>query len=144
MSSSISLSRIRGSWYTVFYMMKTKIMFWITTGIIFLMEGVLVAFTSQSEMSISGFTGLGYPVYFVAIVAVFKVLGSIVLIVPKISSQVKEWAYAGFAIDFICAFVSILVVTKSFTTAILPLVFIVLLVLSYRSYRTLRGLPVIA
>lgn len=125
-------------------MKKTKIIFWVTTGIIFIMEGVLVAFTSQSEMSINGFTSLGYPVYFVAIVAVFKVLGSIVLIVPKISSQVKEWAYAGFAFDFISAFISILVVTRSITMAILPLVFIVLLVLSYSSYRKLRGWPVIA
>jgi hypothetical protein len=125
-------------------MTKTKLMFWISTGIIFIMEGVLVAFTSQSEMSINGFTSLGYPAYFVSIVAVFKVLGSLVLIVPKISSQVKEWAYAGFAIDFISAFISILVVTKAFAMALFPLVFIVLLIISYTSYRKLRGMPVIA
>lgn len=124
-------------------MKKTKIMFWITTSIIFIMEGLLVAFSSQSEMSINGFTSLGYPVYFAGIVAVFKVLGSIVLIVPKISNQLKEWAYAGFAIDFISAFISIVVVTKSIPMAMLPIVFIVLLILSYTSYRKLRGLPII-
>ena len=119
-------------------------MFWVSTSIIFIMEGVLVAFTSQSDMAIKGITGLGYPVYFSGLLAVFKVVGSIVLIVPKISSQFKEWAYAGFAIDFIAASVSILVVSGSIVTAILPLIFIVLLVISYSSYRKLRGWPVIA
>ena len=125
-------------------MKKTTIMFWITTSIIFIMEGVLVAFTSQSDMAIKGITGLGYPVYFSGLLAVFKVIGSIVLIVPKISSQFKEWAYAGFAIDFISAAVSIIVVSGSITMAILPIVFIVILILSYCSYRKLRGWPVIA
>lgn len=119
-------------------MKKYKLMFWIPTIIIFLMEGVLVAFTSHTKMSIDGITGLGYPLYFVAILAVFKVLGSIALIVPKIPARVKEWAYAGFAIDFICAFTSILVVSGSFVNGILPLVFIVLLVLSYISYHKLN------
>jgi hypothetical protein len=117
-------------------MKKTKIMFWVTTGIIFIMEGVLPAFTSQTDMAVQGITHLGYPVYFGTMLAVFKVLGSLVLIFPQAPARIKEWAYAGFGIDFISAFVSIVVVDGFGVAALLPLVFMILLVLSYRSYRS--------
>ena len=119
-------------------MKKTKLLFWIPTIIIFLFEGVLVALTSQSEMSIQGITSLGYPLYFVTLLAVFKVLGSIALVVPRIPRWLKEWAYAGFAIDFICAFVSIIVVVGFGLEMLLPLVFLVLLAISYRAYHKLH------
>ena len=98
------------------------------------MEGVLVALTSQSEMSVQGIMQLGYPRYFVTLLAVFKVLGSIVLITPKISPRIKEWAYAGFMIDFICALVSIWVVAGFSPILAMPFGFIIILILSYNSY----------
>lgn len=119
-------------------MKKHKITFWITTGIIFLFEGVLVALTSHTEMSVTGITSLGYPEYFVYMLAVAKVLGSIVLIVPKFPARIKEWAYAGFGIDFIAAFISLWVVTGFGVSLILPVVFMILLVLSYQSYHAIR------
>lgn len=121
-------------------MKKHKIIFWITTGIIFIMEGVLVAFTSQSEMSVQGIMSLGYPRYFVTMIAVFKVAGSIVLIAPWFSPRVKEWAYAGFGIDFLCAFISIWAVAGFNVGLALPFVFMILLVLSYRSYHKLQSM----
>lgn len=123
-------------------MKKHKIIFWLTTGIIFLMEGVLVAFTSHSEMSIQGITQLGYPVYFVTLLAVFKVLGSLALIIPQVPGRIKEWAYAGFGIDFISAFVSLVVVAGFGWIVTLPVVFMILLALSYNSYHKLQTTPV--
>ncbi len=120
-------------------MKKYKIIFWITTTIIFLFEGVLVAFTSQSDMSIQGITGLGYPLYFVTMLAVFKVLGSLALIIPKVPTRVKEWAYAGFMIDFLGALISIIVVVGFGVGAILPIVFIGLLIASYVSYHKMQS-----
>lgn len=38
---------------------------------------------------------LGYPLYFLSILGVWKILGVIVILIPK-SGLVKEWAYAGF------------------------------------------------
>jgi hypothetical protein len=38
---------------------------------------------------------LGYPVYFLTIIGVWKLLGVIALLVPKFP-LLKEWAYAGF------------------------------------------------
>ena len=119
-------------------MKKYKIMFWISTGIIFLMEGVLVLFTSQSEMSIQGITSLGYPLYFVTLLAVFKVLGSFALIIPQVPARIKEWAYAGFGIDFICAFVSIVAVFGFGIMVLVPVLFMILLVMSYVSYHKLN------
>lgn len=120
-------------------MKSYKIAFWITTSIIFLMEGVLVALTGWSQMSIDGITGLGYPLYFVSILATFKILGSIVLMFPQFPRNVKEWAYAGFGIDFISAFVSIWAVAGFGPMLILPAVFMVILVISYKSYHKLNA-----
>lgn len=120
-------------------MKKAKIAYWISTTIIFLFEGVLVAFTSQSQMSVDGITSLGYPVYFVTLLAVFKVLGSLVLIIPQVPPRFKEWAYAGFGIDFISAFVSIWVVAGINVGLLMPLAFMILLVISYRSFHKLQS-----
>lgn len=115
-------------------MKKTKIIFWITTGLIFLFEGVMPALTSQSEMSIQGFTHLGYPVYFVGVLTVFKVLGSLALIIPKVPARVKEWAYAGFMFDFLCALISLIIVDGLSMVALAPVIAIVVLSISYIHY----------
>lgn len=94
-------------------MKKLKILFWVSTSLIFLLEGVLPALTSQSEMAKEGISHLGYPAYFGVMLTVFKVLGAISLIAPQIQKRVKEWAYAGFAFDFISASVSHWAVTRS-------------------------------
>ena len=114
-------------------MKKASIAFWITTIMIFLFEGVMSALTSQSELAKEGIRQLGYPAYFGTLLMVFKVLGSLALVIPAVPSRVKEWAYAGFGIDFISAFVSLVVVNGFTTMAILPLVFMGVLVISYVS-----------
>lgn len=120
-------------------MKKAKTLFWISTTLIFLFEGVMPALTGHSQMAIDGITGLGYPVYFVTILTVFKVLGSIVLIVPKFPNNVKEWAYAGFGIDFICAFISIWVVAGLSAITFFPLIVFAVLIVSYVNYKKLKS-----
>lgn len=119
-------------------MKKAKIIFWTTTIIIFLFEGVLTALTSQTELAKEGMKHLGYPVYFGNMLMIFKVIGVLVLVIPQIPSRVKEWAYAGFAIDFISALVSTWAVDGFGTGLILPLVFIILLILSYVYYHKIN------
>lgn len=118
-------------------MKKTKIIFWVTTIIIFLFEGVMPALTSNSEMAKEGITNLGYPLYFVTLLTVFKVIGSLVLVIPRTPKNVKEWAYAGFGIDFIAAFVSLWVVTGFGVTLLFPIVFFGILTMSYMSWKKL-------
>lgn len=119
-------------------MKKEKIIFWITTSLIFLFEGVMPAFTSQTEMAKEGIRHLGYPDYFGILLTVFKVLGALALILPQVSKRIKEWAYAGFGIDFISASVSIFV-TDGFTgLAFFPLIVFGVLIISYTYYHKLN------
>lgn len=119
-------------------MKKAKILFWVSTSLIFLFEGVMTAFTFGSQMSIDGITSLGYPVYFVTMLAVFKVVGSLVLIIPSVPARIKEWAYAGFGIDFICAFLSLWIVAGLGAYLLLPAVAMILLVVSYTQYHKIN------
>lgn len=120
-------------------MKKFKVLFWVTTIIIFLFEGVLTAFTFNDPATLEGFRQLGYPSYFSAMLMVFKVLGSLALVVPQVPSRVKEWAYAGFGLDFIAAFVSMLVVGGASAGLLLPVVFMALLIGSYVSWNKLKA-----
>jgi hypothetical protein len=113
-------------------------MFWISTGLIFLMEGVLTGLTFQSEMAVQGITHLGYPVYFGNMLMVFKILGAFVLIIPQFPARIKEWAYTGFGIDFISALVSLWVVDGFGVILIGPAVFMALLVISYKTYHKIK------
>lgn len=116
-------------------MKKTKIYFWVTTSIIFLMEGVLPALTSQTELAKEGIRHLGYPLYFGNMLVVFKIAGSLALIFPQVPKRIKEWAYAGFAFDFIAAAVSHAAVDGLGNfQAFFPLIFLALLVISYLNY----------
>ena len=115
-------------------MKKTNITYWITTGFIFLFEGVMPALTSQTELAKQGISNLGYPAYFGIMLTVFKVLGSIALILPAVKGRLKEWIYAGFTFDFVCAAVSNTVVFGFGFVTFMPLIILAFLVVSYVTY----------
>jgi len=52
---------------------------------------------------------LGYPSYFLVLLGVWKLLGAVALLVPK-RPLLKEWAYAGIAIDLGSAIIAHLAV----------------------------------
>jgi DoxX-like family len=115
-------------------MKKNNLIYWFSTSFIFLFEGVLTALTSQSEMAKEGIRHLGYPAYFGVTLAVFHVAGAVILMIPKIPARVKEWAYAGFAFDFIFAFISNWAVAGFNATLLFPVVVMAILLVSYISY----------
>lgn len=115
-------------------MKAIKITYWVTTSLIFLFEGVLPALTSQTEEAKEGIRHLGYPAYFGTMLTVFKVLGALALIIPKVPTRIKEFAYFGFAIDFIAALVSLGAVDGVNAMTLAPLFAMVLLVVSYITY----------
>ena len=51
---------------------------------------------------------VGYPVYFLVILGVWKILGAIAIIIPRFP-RLKEWAYAGVVFDLTGALASNLV-----------------------------------
>jgi len=119
-------------------MKNHKIIFWVTTTLIFLFEGVLPAFTSQTEMAKEGIRHLGYPQYFGIALVVFKVLGALALILTVVPKRIKEWAYAGFAFDFLFASISHFAVDGLGFETFFPLIVLMILMLSYNSYHKLN------
>jgi len=118
-------------------MKKDKIFYWTATILIAIFEGVLPALTSQTEMAKEGISHLGYPEYFGNALVVFKILGVLVLVIPKIPSRLKEWAYAGFTFDFIFAAISHAAVDGVNGEAFFPLVVLAVLAVSYIYYHKL-------
>lgn len=119
-------------------MKNQKLFFWISTGLIALFEGVMPALTSQTELAKEGITHLGYPLYFGNALVIFKVLGVLALIIPAIPKRVKEWAYAGFAFDFIFAAISHGAVDGINGNTFFPFIVLAVLAVSYISYHKIN------
>lgn len=119
-------------------MKKNVIIYWISTGFIALLEGVMPAFTSQSEMAKEGIRHLGYPEYFGIVLVVFKILGVLALVLPQIPKRVKEWAYAGFSFDFLFAAISHGIVDGLIGQTFFPIIVLGVLIISYMYYHKLN------
>jgi hypothetical protein len=117
-------------------MRKYKIIFWTTTVFLFLFEGImpLSALIFAPSQATAGTVYLDYPTYFAYIIIAFKVFGSILLIVPGLPRPVKEWTYAGFAFNFICASASHFVVDGFRFVSFFPLIILAIAAASYVSY----------
>lgn len=122
-------------------MKQAKIIFWVSTIIIFLFESVMPAFTFNTELARTGISHLGYPAYFGTALVVFKVLGGLALIIPAVPARVKEWAYAGFAFDFIFACISHAAVDGINFQAFFPLIIFGILIASYVTWHKLQQQP---
>ena len=114
-------------------MKRNKIIFWITTIIIALMEGVmpLVTWIAAPQYMTVGTKALGYPDYFAYALVIAKILGVIAIVYPKTPKILKEWAYAGFTFNLLFAFLSHAIVDKEIGNMIMPLVVLAVLVVSY-------------
>jgi hypothetical protein len=119
----------------------TKIIYWTATSIIFLLEGVLPALTSHTALAVEGIRHLGYPDYFRVMLTIFKVVGALTLMLPFVSGRLKEWAYAGFTITMLSAFVSHWAVDGFSGQTLFPLFILAILSLSYLYYHKLSKLP---
>ncbi|WP_177733898.1 DoxX family protein [Flavobacterium inviolabile] len=111
-----------------------RILFWSATILIFLFEGVMPALTSQTALAKEGIRHLGYPEYFGNALVAFKILGVIILIVPKAPKRLKEWAYAGFTFDFLFASISHFAVDGLHFETFFPLIVLAVLMVSYIFY----------
>ena len=80
-------------------MKKVKIYFWICTGILIPALGIGSIFGIISNPgSVEQFTNLGYPAYLAPFLGIARILGLIVIVIPKYP-RLKEWAYAGLFFD---------------------------------------------
>lgn len=74
---------------------QRKIVYWIAT--VWLAFGMLssgLMQAMQTEMEVDLMTHLGYPIYFLTLLGVWKILGVMAILSPRFP-LLKEWAYAG-------------------------------------------------
>jgi hypothetical protein len=111
----------------------TKIIFWTTTIIMALMEGLmpLATWIFAPQYMTFGTRALFYPDYFAYALVVAKILGAIAILYPKTPARIKEWAYAGLGFTLIFAFISHACVDKNIAYLIMPVVFFGILATSY-------------
>lgn len=105
--------------------------YWIVT-IIFVIEGLNAGILQIAHVPhyVQLFAGLGYPDYFLLLLGIGKIIGSIALAIPRYP-LIREWAYAGFMIDFLSAIFSHIAVGHGVVHLLGPLFGIALLVVSY-------------
>src|SRR5215831_5901464 len=97
-----SMSQAKGG-----FELKAKTMlYWATTSLIALETflGGVMDLTHGRTGFVSGpfvtqlVTSLGYPVYILAIIGIFKIPGAVTIVVPGFL-RLKEWAYAGIVFE---------------------------------------------
>jgi hypothetical protein len=79
--------------------------FWIVTALFCLQ----MSFTAYAQLRLpqvaEAFTHLGFPSYFRVELSLAKLVGVVLLLAP-VPLRLKEWAYAGFAIDLASALIA--------------------------------------
>jgi len=118
---------------------QLRAVYWIVSAL-FLLPQAWSAFQYllEAPRMTATITALGYPLYFMQILGVAKLLG-IAAIVTGISPTLKEWAYAGFTFDVCGAFASHVSVGDPTWVALVPMLFLAVQLTSYGLWRRLRG-----
>lgn len=120
-------------------MKREKLIFWITTAIFCLsMLSSAYMYLTDPELKEGFANHLGIPDYLRIELAVAKTLGALTLLLPFIPKGFKFFAYAGFTINLISAFVAHISLGDPVNQVIMPLVFLVLLIASYISYNRME------
>jgi len=85
--------------------MKTqkKPLYWVAKGFIslFMLFSAYYSQTHAEELRL-----LGFPDYFRIELVTAKIIGAVLLLIPQVSSRIKEWIYAGFGIAMISALIA--------------------------------------
>ncbi|HEV2275979.1 MAG TPA: DoxX family protein [Acidobacteriaceae bacterium] len=117
------------------------IAYWLITAL-FCLEMSFTAYYELLPQGAQAFARLGFPGgYFRFELSLAKLAGVVVLLIPMIPARLKEWAYAGFAINLVSAVIAHLSISDR------PLAFIpstltgVLWAFSYFFWRRLPSSP---
>src|SRR5262249_51302896 len=85
------------------------IVYWIVTGLFCLQ----MSFTTYAQLTLpqvaETFTHLGFPAYFRVELSWAKLIGVLLILAP-VPARLKEWAYAGFAVNLASALIAHLAV----------------------------------
>lgn len=108
-----------------------KIFYWILVVLFALaMLGDAYGGISKQEAGQEVMRHLGYPIYIMVITGVFKLFGAIAILQNKYKT-IKEWAFAGFFINFVGAFASRTFVGDEVTLLLPPVVILLIMFTLY-------------
>jgi len=110
---------------------RNKIIYWIATtwlALGMLSTGIVQLLKVEEEVEMMAH--LGYPVYFLTIIGVWKILGVVAVLIPKFP-LLKEWAYAGFFIAMSGAVISHLISGDEAKEIFGPTLLLILTVVSW-------------
>ena len=118
-----------------------RVAYWVCTAlVVFFIGSGGLAYVMRVPDVVAGVVALGFPVYFIVLLGVWKVLGSIAILVPGFP-LIKEWAYAGIMIDLTGAAVASMATGGAWWHAAAPLLIAVLVVASWALRPEGRRLP---
>lgn len=110
---------------------RNKITYWIATVWLALgMTSTAIVQLIKMEEEATNFTNLGYPLYLMPLLGIWKLLGVTAILVPKFP-LVKEWAYAGFFFAMSGAIISHLANGDDVLTLFGPTLLLILTLLSW-------------
>lgn len=109
----------------------TKIIYWISTlwlGLGMVSTGIVQILHVKEEVDFV--LNMGYPLYFLTLLGIWKILGTVAVLVPKVPI-LKEWAYAGFFFAMTGAIFSHVASGHPVTDSLPPLLLLVLTCVSW-------------
>ncbi len=110
---------------------RNKIIYWIATGWLSLgMVSTGVVQLIKMDEEVANFSNLGYPIYLMTIIGIWKLLGVAAILAPRFP-LIKEWAYAGFFFTMTGAIISHIIVGDASITLFGPTLLLVLTVVSW-------------
>lgn len=110
---------------------RTKIIYWVAT--IWLALGMVstgIVQLIKMEEEVANFTNLGYPIYLMTLIGVWKLLGVVAILMPKYP-LLKEWAYAGFFFVMSGAIISHVAIGDEALALFGPILLLILTVISW-------------
>ena len=105
--------------------------YWVTTALVAaacVLGGAVD--TAHPPSAVAFLAHLGYPAYFAPIIGVWKVLGGLAIVAPRLP-RLKEWAYAGIVFDLTGAAISHAVTGDPAVNVLVPLALTVATVASW-------------
>jgi len=110
---------------------RNKIIYWIATLWLALgMASTGIVQLLKLKADVDQITHLGYPVYLLTLLGIWKILGVVAVLIPRFP-LLKEWAYAGFFFAMSGAAISHIVSGDPLNTVFPPLLLLVLTVVSW-------------
>lgn len=112
-----------------------KLFYWVATiifALLLLADGY--GGITKQQAGVDVLNHLGYPIYLLTIGGVAKIFAAVAIIQNRYTT-IKEWAYAGFAINCYGAFLSRAFVGDTGIDLIFPIIFFVIMLIPYLTWK---------